>query len=180
MAILKEQTLAIAIDLQERLVPVMHEAEFLMRRAEILTQGLHILDVPIFITRQYPKGLGDTLPSITNAAPKATTYDKIDYSVYRDSAIQEAIDATNKKTIILYGVEAHICVLQTALDLKEAGYHVYVVVDACASRHTYDRDIAWRRLEQEGIVLTTSESLLFALLGRAGSEEFKTISKLIK
>lgn len=176
MRIELEQCVAAVVDFQEKLVPVIHEKESLIERSGILLSGLKVLEVPICMTQQYTKGLGMTVPEITEAVGSEEYLEKIEFSSY--DAIAKSIKG--KKFVIVCGIEAHICVLQTVIDLKAKGYQPVLVVDCISSRKKSDKKIALRRAEAEGAILTTSESLLFELLKKAGTDTSKKIQKLIK
>lgn len=176
MRILREETAALVVDYQEKLVPVMREKELLIYHSQILLQGLKILDVPLIITQQYTKGLGMTVENITAAIGKTEYIEKISFSAYDN--VRELIDG--KRFVIVCGIESHVCVLQTVIDLASAGYIPVVVEDCIASRKKYDKKIALERMKQEGAIVTTTESLLFELLREAGTETSKKIQRLIK
>lgn len=180
MRILKEDCVALVIDYQEKLVPAMSGIEPLLDRSEILLKGLHALEVPMLISQQYPRGLGQTLPRILEAAGHAPTFDKVSFSLWDDEPLRSVIEQSGKKTVLICGIEAHVCVLQTAVDLLEKGYRVVLVDDCISSRKPSDKAIASKRAAQEGAVLTTSEALLFELQRISGTLTFKIISKLVK
>lgn len=180
MRILKEDTMALVIDFQEKLMPVMDKAEALEVRTGILLKGLRTLEVPMLFTQQYTKGIGMTIPSLFEAAGEEKYFDKITFSCMDDEAIRNAVEAGGKKNVIVCGIESHICVLQTCIDLKEAGYTPILVVDCMSSRKESDKEIAILRAQQEGILLTTTEAILFELTRKAGNPIFKEISRLIK
>lgn len=176
MRILREEAVALVVDYQEKLVPVMREKELLIYHSQILLQGLKILDVPMIITQQYTKGLGTTVEDITAAVGKEEYVEKISFGAFEQ--VKEQI--REKKFVIVCGIEAHICVLQTVIDLAAAGYIPVVVEDCISSRKKYDKKIALERMKQEGAIITTTESLLFELLRVAGTETSKRIQRLIK
>lgn len=179
MKIEREHTAALAVDYQEKLIPVMHQKEKLMESSSILIAGLKTLGIPVILTQQYTKGLGKTVRDITEAAGTEEFVEKI-----RFSACEDVFAAypwlCGKKYIILCGVESHICVLQTLIDLKEKGYVPVLVTDCVSSRKGKDYETALIRARQEGAILTTCEALLFELLGKAGTQESKMIQRLIK
>lgn len=181
MRILADDTLALVIDFQERLVPAIRNATGLLRNTEILLKGLKILSVPMIVTQQYTKGIGMTVPALTEVLGNEFSYlEKISFSCADDCNILERVAATGKKNIIICGIEAHICVLQTVIDLKEKGYHVILVEDCIGSRKENDQVIAVQRAMAEGAIITTYESILFELARIAGTDTFKEISKLIR
>lgn len=176
MRIERENTIALVIDYQEKLVPVMHEKERLLHDSAILLAGLKQLEIPMVITQQYTKGLGTTVRELTDAVGFEEYIDKISFSAYE--SVKEKIHG--KKFVIVCGIETHICVLQTVIDLAAEGYVPVVVEDCVSSRKENDRRIALQRMREEGAILTTYESLLFELLKVAGSETSKKIQRLIK
>lgn len=180
MRIKAEDTMALIVDCQESLMKVMYQAEELERSVQILIRGLKALGIPMILTQQYTKGLGNSVPSVYEAAETKEYMDKISFSCYQDSEIAAAVDGSGRKNILICGIETHICVLQTCIDLKTAGYQPVLVADCVSSRRKSDRDIGLKRAVQEGVLLTSYEAILFELLEKAGGDTFKTISKLIK
>jgi len=166
------------IDFQEKLFPHMENHEGLGRKVITLLEGMKALGVPSMATRQYPKGLGDTIEELGTYFSQY--YDKTTFSCCGSENLLGELHKTGSKNIIITGIEAHICVLQTVIDLKALGFSPIVVVDAIGSRDRRDCEIALKRMEYEGVVLTTVESILFELCHTAGTEEFKMISRLIK
>lgn len=180
MRILKEASAALIIDIQEKLFPAMAESEKLLQNCLKLIDGLQVLSVPLIVTQQYTKGLGPTLPSVVSGINEFHCYEKISFSCLDEPNIKEAIDSLNKHFVILCGIETHVCVLQTCLDLLELGCKPVVVEDCVTSRNLNDKMIAIERMRQEGALVTTFESLLFELTRVAGSEVFKKISGIVK
>lgn len=184
----------IVMDMQERLVSAMPDE---VRSASVdnvirLVQGARILGVPLIVTEQYPAGLGATIEPVNQAlaefpvAPMRIA--KVDFNACADPRFLDALDAawpaaardsTARRSIVLCGMDTHICVYQTARALA-ANYDVHVPFDATCSRRQDDSRVALRLLERSGVAVTTTETVLFELLGRAGSPEFKTISKLVR
>lgn len=180
MRIRKEEAIALVVDYQEKLMQVMTEKEELEKRAEILLKGLNILGVPMIVTQQYTKGLGMTVPVLQQAAGTEHFSEKITFSCMENEDIRRSVQESGKKYVIVCGIEAHICVLQTCIDLKEAGYETILVMDCISSRKETDKEGAILRAQQEGVLLTTLEALLFELTRTAGTPVFKEISRLIK
>lgn len=175
-----ENTMAMIIDFQEKLMPVIADNDSLEARTNIFIKGLNVLGIPMVVTQQYTKGMGMTIPSVRESVGKEEYFDKISFSCFDDEAIRDAVESLGKKTVLVCGVESHICVLQTCIDLKEAGYTPVLVVDCIGSRKNSDKEAALIRAQQEGVYLTTTEAILFELTRKAGSAQFKAISKLIK
>lgn len=176
MRIERERAVALVIDYQEKLVPVMHEKETLIHNSCILLEGLNTLEVPMVLTQQYTKGLGMTVEEIANAAETSAYIDKISFTAF--DCVKEQIK--DKKFVIVCGIETHICVLQTVIDLKAAGFVPVLVADCVSSRKSEDKQMALERARQEGAIVTTYESLLFELLKVAGTDTSKKIQKLIR
>ena len=173
----KEDCLLLVIDIQERLIPVIYQHEEVIHNANILLKGMEILGVPVIVTEQYPKGLGNTCKEII-LGDDAKVMEKITFSCLGNDHIKESVQT--KKQIIICGVEAHICVLKTALDLLDEGYQVHLITDAVSSRKKENKQVAIERMKQSGVFISSTEMILFQLLDKAGTEEFKLISKLIK
>ncbi|HPF52141.1 MAG TPA: isochorismatase family protein [Draconibacterium sp.] len=180
MRISRENTVGLMIDIQERLFPVMHEKETLLKNCKILIQGLAVHKVPLVVTQQYTRGLGETLPEISSLIADFKYIEKTDFSCYDVAEVREQLAESKAKNIILFGIESHVCVLQTAVDMKAAGLNPIVIMDAVSSRTPQNIDLAKERYRHEEIMMTSYESLLFELTRKAGTEEFKAISKLVK
>ncbi len=176
----RENTSAVLIDVQERLFPHIHRHDELANRTAILLQGLKALNVPILVTEQYVKGLGATIPPLAEQIEGIKRYEKMTFSCCGNEDFMEEIVHSKKKEIILFGIESHVCVLQTCLDLLSRGLNVVIIEDCVSSRKQSDKEIAIHRMRQEGARISTSESILFELCKAAGSDTFKQISKLVK
>lgn len=180
MRITKENTIGLIIDIQERLVPAMFEKEALLKNCQILIEGLKTLEIPLFITQQYTKGLGETTGEIKELIQDFSYIEKRDFSCCDEPVFIEKLESSGKKNVIICGIESHVCVLQTAVDLKAAGYNPVVVLDCVSSRLPQSIEIAKERFRHEGIMVTSYESILFELTRSAAAPEFRTISKLVK
>lgn len=180
MRIEKENTLAVVIDIQERLFPVMYKKEVLLNNCRILLKGLIELQVPITVSQQYTKGLGETLPEIKSVIPDFRYIEKRDFSCCDEPVFLEKLKESGAKNVIICGIESHVCILQTAVDLKAAGYNPVVVMDCVTSRTRENFKLAKERFRFEGIMMTSAESILFELTRSASADEFKAISKLVK
>lgn len=178
MKLTPKNTTALIIDLQEKIVPAMDDDKRLIERSKFLLSGLAVYKIPVVQTRQYPKGLGDTLEEIREVTENAVLFDKTSFSCLDSNDIRDYFVKDDRPNVLLAGIESHICVLQTALDLLALGKQVYLVCDCLSSRHPFDGKIALKRMIQAGVIPTTSEAALFELTGAAGSPEFKAISKL--
>ena len=180
MRIHPEDTAAVVVDIQERLLPHIHQWEQTLQNCLKLIDGLQVLSVPLLVTQQYTKGLGPTDPSIVNKISGFSHIEKNTFSCCGEPVFMEKLSLLQKKYIILCGIETHVCVLQTCIDLLEEGYMPVVVEDCVSSRKPNDKAIAIGRMRQEGARVTTLESILFELTRSAGTDTFKSISKLVK
>jgi isochorismate hydrolase len=180
MRILKDHAIGLVIDIQERLFPVVADNELLHKNVTILIEGLKALSIPVLVTEQYKKGLGETIPSIKALLEGADFAEKLAFSCCDEPRFAESLELSKKRSVIIVGIEAHVCVLQTAIDLKERGFQPVVVEDCVSSRTPENKRIAMGRLRQEGVIVTSYESILFELCRFAGSDAFKAISKLVK
>lgn len=176
----KENTVLVAIDYQERLVPAMSGKEELIEMSAKLIKGFEILGMPVIMTQQYPKGLGQTIPEIKDVNPNAQIIDKAAFSAWEEENFVEAFKKTGRNVAVVMGIETHVCEQQTVLDMIDEGYTVYVPADCVASRKDSDRDASIERMRQAGAIITTYESILFELLVTSKAPEFKAISNLVK
>lgn len=180
--IARENTQAMIIDLQERLTPHIYDHENILKKTVTLIKGLQALNIPIMLNEQYKKGLGDTLPEIRDIleGDNAKGFEKVTFSACDNDEAWHYLAQQNRSTILLFGVEAHVCVLQTALDLLDNGMQPVIIGDAVGSRFPYDKKQAIRRIRRAGGVITTVETILFELCRSSEDPAFKTISNLIK
>jgi nicotinamidase-related amidase len=176
----RQQTALLVIDIQDRVHAVMRYREEVESNAQKLIRGCQLLQVPIFLTEQYPKGLGHTISSIRYALQATLPIQKMTFSCCGSDELMQALREKGIGQVVLAGIETHVCVLQTALDLLANNFQVHVARDAVSSRRELDHQTALQRLSQAGAVITTTEMALFELMVRADSAEFKEVSKLIK
>lgn len=176
----REDAVLVMIDFQERLMPVMRDHEDLEESVCKLVNGIKILGVPVIVTQQYTKGLGPTVPAIAETLGEFSPIEKTDFSAAGELNFLEALNETGKTSIILCGIETHVCVAQTALILLELGYDVFLVEDAVSSRDKQDKKTAIKRMVQAGARPVSIEAVLFELLGSAKAAEFKEISRIVK
>jgi nicotinamidase-related amidase len=167
------------VDVQERLLPAMSDPAQVLKNGARLLEAARTLAVPVVVSEQYPAGLGRTVPDLANLAPANAVHEKVEFSCFANPALHAALSAPERQTVI-FGIEAHVCVLQTALEMAMASHDVTVVADAVGSRVTDSKEIALRRLQDAGVRVATTEMVLFEWLRRAGTPEFKAISKLIR
>jgi len=168
------------IDMQERLLPAMAAAERALKHAVILAKTARTLDLPISISEQYPKGLGQTVAPLKAEIGNLPVDEKVEFSCWKNAALRERITQNKREQVIVAGIEAHVCVLQTAIDLKGAGHQVFAVTDAMSSRAEPSAQLAFDRMRQAGIAVVTTEMVVFEALGAAGTPEFKQLSGLIR
>lgn len=180
MRITTENTIGLIIDIQERLFPAMFEKEVLLKNCLTLLQGLAELNIPQIVTQQYTKGLGDTLSEIKTAIPNFDYIEKRSFSCCDEQLVAEKLKALNASNIIICGIESHVCVLQTAVDLKDAGLNPIVVMDCVSSRTKENIELAKERFRFEGIMMVSYESILFELTRSSAVPAFRAISKLVK
>lgn len=180
MKLVVEDTMAVVVDIQKKLLPEMHEKDELVKNASILIQGLKAMYIPMLVTQQYTNGLGHTVEDIKLALGDFEFTEKMSFSCCGEHDFLSKIKTQRKENVLLLGIETHVCILQTALDLIDLGFIPVIVEDCTSSRNPNDKKIAMERLKQEGAMVTTYESILFELCQTADSAEFKTISKLIK
>jgi len=176
----RNRSALVLIDVQERLFPHVHEHQSVLVRVDLLLFAANLLKVPLLLTEQYPKGLGNTIEEIRKLLPKVQPLVKMDFSCVPAPGFKEQLSSLRRDQIVLAGIETHVCVAQTALDLASRGEKVFVVADATSSRRPQDAQIALRRLDQSGLTITTAEAVVFEWLRCAGTEEFKAIQPKLK
>ena len=180
MRIERENCIGLVIDIQERLFPVMDRKAELLDNCTRLIEGLRILGIPMIVTQQYTKGLGATVDSISSLFSPFNPTEKSAFSCLDEPTFALHLSNSGKTHALICGIESHVCVLQTAVDLKESGYHPIVIADCTSSRNPEEKQIALNRFMVEGITVSTTESILFELTRYSGTAEFKAISKLVK
>jgi nicotinamidase-related amidase len=180
MRILKENSAGVVIDIQERLLPHIYEGEQIVSKSLKLIEGLQLLDVPLIVTQQYTKGLGPTVAPVPQKINDFNPIEKISFSCCGEPVFMNELNSTGRKYVIICGIESHVCVLQTCLDLLANGKIPVIVEDCVSSRMIGDKKVAIERMRQEGAIITTLESILFELTVAAGTAVFKGISGLVK
>jgi nicotinamidase-related amidase len=176
----REETALLIIDVQKRILGVMQNNEELVNNILKLIKGTQILGVKIYYTEQYPKGLGETVDELKSLLNKNKAVQKMSFSCSGAGDLFEEFKNNNLTQIAVCGIESHVCVQQTVLDLIENDFQVTLAADACSSRRKTDYDFAMNRMRQHGAEITTTESILFELLQVCGTDEFKSISTLVK
>jgi nicotinamidase-related amidase len=177
MLVHKDRSVLLVIDLQQKLTPAIHQVERVLNAACWVLQVANTLQIPILMTEQYPKGLGHTVSEIATLVPAHSIQEKIHFSAWREAGIQQQLRQFKKQQIVLIGTEAHVCVLQTAMDLIGAGFSVFVVEEAVGSRTQTNKALALQRLHQAGAQIISQEMLAFEWLERAGTDQFREISR---
>jgi nicotinamidase-related amidase len=176
----RNRSALVIIDVQEKLFPRVHDHEGVLARLDLLIAAAKLMGIPLILTEQYPKGLGTTIEEIRRMIPQTEPLTKTDFSCVAAAGFKERLASLHKDQIVLAGIEAHVCVAQTALDLASQGEKVLVVADAVSSRRPFDAQTALGRLQQSGLMLSTAEAVVFEWLRRAGTEEFKALQPKLK
>jgi nicotinamidase-related amidase len=169
------------IDIQDRLVPAMEKPDQVVAKSQILLQAAETLGLPVTISEQYPKGLGHTVAALKH--PKAALFEKLSFSCWRNDALKAhfiRLHDEGRPLVIVAGIEAHVCVLQTCIDLATMGFGVFAVADAMSSRNPDSATTAFHRMRDNGVVVVNTEMVIFELLEKAGSPDFKSLSALIR
>lgn len=180
MRLKASETVLIIVDVQERLAQVMERRGQVESAIGVLIRTAKLHDIPIILTQQYTKGLGPTVEALSSELKGVEPVEKINFSCCGEDPFTRALDALGRKKVVLTGMEAHICVLQTALDLLDSGYTVHLPWDAVCSRIDENRDAAMGFMERAGAFVTSAETVAFQILGKAGTPQFKEISSLLK
>jgi nicotinamidase-related amidase len=168
----------LVIDVQEKLMVKIPNESALTRNIGFLIDAARLLEMPVVATEQYPKGLGPTVPDLAKRLPERP--DKVAFSCCAVPSVVETFRRAARPRVVLAGIEAHVCVLQTALDLLARDFRVYIPADAVGSRYPIDYEFGLRRLERAGAILTTTETAVFEWVGGAAHPQFKAISKMIQ
>lgn len=175
----QNDTLVVAIDIQEKLVNMLENSKKIAKNATNILNMAHILNLPAILTEQYPKGLGATINEIKNISD-FKTIEKTSFSAYQTKEFEEELKKYDVKNIVIFGIETHICLYQTVLDLLDKNYNVYVVCDCSSSRAKSNHKTALKLMAQFGAKITTFEIVLFELLKSSKHPNFKELQALIK
>lgn len=177
----RSDTILVVVDVQERMMKAIHDAENVIDRVSRLVRGCRALGIPVLVTEQYPKGLGATVPEVQEALGEDyKPLEKLSFSAAKDIDFMRAFEASGRDQILICGVETHVCVYQTARDLHNLGWTAEVVGDAVGSRSPESKSLALDRLRHHGIDVTTVEMSLFDMMETAEVPEFKTVSGIVK
>jgi nicotinamidase-related amidase len=175
-----DNTFLLLIDMQDKLYRAMHDKEDLLENVRKLIMGIKAFGIPIVMSEQYPEGIGKTIPEVAELLPDTPGIRKLSFSCCADRECNAAMAVTERNQALIAGIEAHVCVYQTAMDLLDGGYEVQVVADAVSSRSSRNRDIGLQKMRDAGVVITSVEIALFELLRTAESGKFREISKILK
>lgn len=170
----------LVVDIQERLLPAIFNAAQVVEQTSRMARAARELALPMVVSEQYVRGLGPTDAALREVLGGATFVEKVTFSACRDEAAHHAIGAQVRPAVLIAGIETHVCVQQTALDLVEAGYHPVLLVDAVGSRRELDHHTAIERMRRAGVDISTVEAVVFSLMERAGTELFKRILPIVK
>lgn len=176
----REESLVLVIDIQEAMLKIIRDWDEVARKVGQLTRAAELLDIPVVLTEQYPRGLGRTIPQVMEAVRFPKVYEKEHFSACQEEGFVEALRALGRSQIVLVGMEAHVCVLQTGLDLLQAGFQVQLAADAVSSRAAFNRDRGIELLRQAGAVVTTAEIVVFQWIHRSNTEEFRKVHPIVK
>lgn len=174
-----ESTAIVIVDIQEGLIPVIPHGEKILTNASRVIKGAGILKIPVIVTEQYPKGLKHSCKEI-GLPPDQKIIEKTSFSCFLSDDFDRLLAGLNVKSLVIAGIESHICVLKTALDALEKGFEVHIVADAIGSRTFENKAIAIDRMRQSGAFISSTEMVLFQLMDHSKTDEFKQISALIK
>jgi nicotinamidase-related amidase len=175
----KEATLLV-VDVQESFRKQIKDLDLLTRNITILGEAAKILKLPVFVTEQYPQGLGQTIDEIRAALGEHHKLAKVAFSCCQAEGFMEQLEATGRKQVIVCGIEAHVCVSQTVHELMAAGYQPHVIKDAIASRFERNKDIGWEKMIASGAVPSSVEMALFEMLSQSGTDQFKAVQRLVR
>lgn len=176
----RDRAQLLVVDVQPRLLPSIHDRQSVAAQVVRMCRAARELELPVTITEQYPEGLGHTAPDVAAAAEGAVKLEKSTFSVWADDACRERLGSLGRPQVLIVGIETHVCVQQTALDLLDAQMSPIVLADAVGSRRRLDYTIALRGMRRAGVTITTVESAIFEMLERSGTELFKRLLPIVK
>ncbi len=177
MLLEKARSCLLVVDIQERLLPAIHEAERVVENTGWLLDIASELQAPIVASEQYPKGLGHTAPVLRERIPEGALAEKVHFSCAESPECRKLLEGRGISQVVITGMEAHVCVLQSAIGLTRRGFEVYVVADAVSSRRASDAELGLARMRSAGVHIVSREMVAFEWLHRAGTETFRAISK---
>jgi nicotinamidase-related amidase len=175
-----DKSVLVVIDMQGKLAQSMYRKELLFENVEKIIKGAQVLGIPMLLTEQNPKGLGPTIPEVADLVPNVRRIPKLSFSCCGDELFLKELSALQRCQVLLTGIEAHVCLYQTTVDLVASGYEVHVVADAVSSRTAENRDIGLQKMKDAGASITSVETVLFELLRVAEGYRFKEILNILK
>lgn len=182
----RSDTALVIIDPQDRLVPALADGQRMSSAIVMLIRVAALVGLPVLVTRQNPRGLGELVGGVEEAlampgeSVRTSTFDKMTFDCFADESFEQAVSAAGFRQLLVTGCETHICVCQTALSALDRGLSVHLAADACSSRDMRTHDQALTRLAQAGVVISNSESAAYELIGRAGTDEFRSLLAIVK
>lgn len=176
----KNDSCLVIVDVQEKLYPYVENKDEIKNKIIKLLKAAKLFSIPVVVTEHYPKGLGKTIEEIASEIKGIPKIEKVTFSCYGSNDFGFSLKSLGKKKVIICGIETHICVAQTVFDLIENEYKLFVAADAVGSRNRFDHDIAIERMKKEGAVISTTEAIMYELMGEASSMLFKEFLKLVK
>jgi nicotinamidase-related amidase len=179
-SLLTRSSLFLLVDLQEKLFPFVARREEVLKNIQLLLKFASIMKIPVLVTEHYPKGLGRTIEEVRSLLPDTKPIEKTSFSCCGNEELKSALGNYESKQLVIFGIESHICIAQTALDAKAMGYEVHVVADAISSRTEFNRKIGIEKMRQLGIVITSTEAVLYEIMESKDIGEFKEVLGLIK
>ena len=178
--LLTKECLLVLIDIQEKLFPYVQDKKQLLGQITKLVRFATIMKIPIFLTEHYPQGLGPTIQEIRNILPEYNPIKKITFSAFGSEKFLQKIKDTKIKTLLICGIESHICIEQTVLDGLSLGLNIHIISDAISSRKKHDFQIGIQKMQQSGGIISTTEMAMYEILERADTPEFKDTLNLVK
>jgi nicotinamidase-related amidase len=178
--LLTKECLLVLIDIQEKLFPYVKDKKQLLEQITKLIRFATIMKIPLILTEHYPRGLGPTIQEIRNILPEYSPITKITFSAFRSKKFLQKIQDTKIKTLLICGIESHICIEQTALDGLSLGLNIHIISDAISSRRNQDLQMGIQKMQQSGGIISTTEMAMYEILERADIPEFKDVLKLVK
>ena len=175
-----DDSVLLVVDIQDAFREHILEIERVIDKSRVMIEAAKLLELPIIVTEQYPKGLGHTVEELREVLGDCTYYDKVTFSCCQDEKIAQAVKATQRQQIIMVGIETHVCVAQTTYDLLAMDLQIFLAVDAISSRCKIDRETALQQLRELGVVMTTTEAAIFEMMHSSKHPKFREISKLVK
>jgi nicotinamidase-related amidase len=174
------QSVLVAVDFQEKLLPHISGREQLLRKSSLLIRSAGILGIPVIFTEQYPKGLGATIPPVSGLVQEFKPVEKTCFSCVGEPEFVRRLESLGRSQVVVIGVETHVCVAQTAVELAGRGFSVFVAADACGSRRAPDAELGLRRMESAGVAITGAEAVVFEWVRKAGTGDFKRLQAIVK